>query len=73
MYTRFYVLWNSVTDCSVIYFIQRIAATAQAATGDGSGTQKKGTASNFVVVGKEQAFVNTEFISCSCVLREHIL
>ena len=47
MYTRFYVLWISVTDCSVICFIQRTAATTQAATGDGSGTQKKGTAKQF--------------------------
>ena len=35
--------------------------------------KKKVLQSNFVVVGKEQAFVNTEFIACSCVLREHIL
>ena len=35
--------------------------------------KRKVLQSNFVVVGKEQAFVNTEFISCSCVLREHIL
>ena len=35
--------------------------------------KRKVLQNNFVVVGKEQAFVNTEFISCSCVLREHIL
>ena len=35
--------------------------------------KRKVLQNNFVVVGKEQAFVNTEFISFSCVLREHIL
>ena len=43
--------------------------------------KKKVLQNNFVVVdcimawliGEEQAFVNTEFISCSCVLRENML